>query len=188
MSRSMIDTIGGTIRGNYQLQGRNNRWLLKDNVRLFAPGTLSLGFSLDNKERPPFAFFKNDPPRHMAKMCDAIIVLSFEQRLYLFIVEQKTSDPDEYEKQLTNGRCFCDWLFSLYKEHGYCSDDPVYIGLLIWQPRPSPGKGKTSHGSEPVPGTHHRFEHFFEEKNKRDIDLKKFVQLCSGAREESGSG
>ncbi len=172
----MIEKIGKTIRGNYRLSRKNYCWLLNDDVKLCAPNVNSLGFSLDNKRRPPFAFFKDDPPAYMAKMCDAVIALSIEQKLYLFIVEQKTSDPCGYEKQLSNGRCFCDWLFSLYKEHGYCSDDPIYIGLLIWQPRTSPSRGGTSHKNKLAPITHHRFEYCFEEKNKQNIDLREFVQ------------
>ena len=93
-----------------------------------------------------------------------------------FIIEQKTSSLGEYEKQLANGRCFCDRLFSLYKEHGYCPDDPIYIGLLIWQPRTLPSKGETSHKSEPTSGTHHRFKYFFEEKNNRSINLQGFIK------------
>ena len=176
MSKPMIDTIGRTIRGNYRLPGKKCYWLLKDNVKLHPSEKLSLGFSLDNEERSPFAFFKDNPPLHMAKMCDAIIALSLRQKLYLFIVEQKTSSSGEYEKQLANGRCFCDWLFSLYKEHEYCTDDPIYIGLLIWQPRTSPTKGETSHKSEPTSGTHHSFEYFFEEKNNQNIYLQKFIE------------
>lgn len=69
-----------------------------------------------------------------------------------------------------------DWLFSLYREYNYCSSDPVYIGLLVWEPRTSPPKGKTSHRDNLVSRTHHLFEHFFEEKNKQNIYLQKFVQ------------
>ena len=171
-----INTIEKTIRGNYRLPGKSGYWLLKDDVKLCVPNRNSLGFSLDNKEKPPFAFFKDAPPAYITKMCDAVIALSIEQKLYLFIVEQKTSNPGDYEKQLTNGKYFCDWLFSLYKEHGHCSDDPVYIGLLIWQPRTSPPKGETSHKRKLTSRTHHRFEHCFEEKNNQNIHLQKFVQ------------
>ena len=176
MSKQMIDTIGRTIRGDYQLPRKKNYWLLKDDVKLRIPGELSVGFSLDNEKKPPFAFFKDDPPLHMVKMCDAIIALSLGQKLYLFIVEQKTSSPGEYEKQLANGRYFCEWLFSLYKEHEYCSDDPIYIELLIWQPRTVPPKGETSHKNEPTSVKHHHFEHFFEKRNNRDICLQDFIR------------
>ena len=68
MSKPMIDTIGRTIHGDYQLTRKNSCWLLKDDVKLHIPQELSLGFSLDNEKKPPFAFFKDDPPIHMAKM------------------------------------------------------------------------------------------------------------------------
>ena len=176
MSKAMIDIIEKTINEDYHLPRESRDWLLADGVKLRASDRNSLGFSLDNKEKPPFAFFKDAPPAYITKMCDAVIALSIEQKLYLFIVEQKTSNPGDYEKQLTNGKYFCDWLFSLYKEHGHCSDDPVYIGLLIWQPRTSPPKGETSHKRKLTSRTHHRFEHCFEEKNNQNIHLQKFVQ------------
>lgn len=176
MSKAMIDIIEKTIHEDYYLSKKNRDWLLDNNVKLRAPDRNSLGFSLDNEQRPPFVFFKGDLPAHMAKMCDAIIALYFKRRLYLFIIEQKTANSGQYKKQLANGRCFCDWLFSLYKEHEYCSDDPVYIGLLIWHPRTSSRKGKTAHKSTPRPKTHHRFKHFFEEKNNRNIYLQKFIE------------
>lgn len=176
MSKAMIDIIEKTIDEDYHLPRKNRDWLLANEVKLRAPDRNSLGFSLDNEDNSPFAFFKGNPPAHMAKMCDAVIAFSFERRLYLFIIEQKTSSPGEYKKQLANGRCFCDWLFSLYKEHEYCSEDPVYIGLLIWKPRTSPPKGETSHKNKLAPVKHHRFEHFFDEKNNRNINLRKFIK------------
>ncbi len=176
MSKAVIDIIEKTISEDCHLPRENRDWLLADDVKLRAPDRNSLGFSLDNEKKPPFVFFADDPPAHMAKMCDAIIALSFKRRLYLFIIEQKTSSPGEYKKQLANGRCFCDWLFSLYKEHEYCSEDPIYIGLLIWKPRTSPPRGETSHRNRLVSGKHHRFEHFFDEKNNQDINLQKFIK------------
>ncbi|MCY3985422.1 MAG: hypothetical protein OXF23_00025 [Candidatus Dadabacteria bacterium] len=176
MSKAAIDLIKRTIKKDYHLQRQSKNWFLANDVKLRAPGKDSLGFSLDNAQKPPFAFFEGDLPEHMAKMCDAIIALSFRQHLYLFIIEQKTSSPGEYKKQTSNGKYFCEWLFSLYKEHGHCFDEPIYIGLLIWEPRESPPKGKTSHRSKPVPGMHHNFEYFFEEKNNQRICLQKFIR------------
>lgn len=175
ISRAMIDAIEKTINQHYYLPREGRDWFLSDDVKLRTPGRNSLGFSLDDERKPPFVFFGGSPPAHMAKMCDAIVALSFEQRIYLFIIEQKTSSPGDYKKQTANGKYFCEWLFSLYKEHGHCSADPVYIGLLVRKPRAVPRKGETSH-SNPVRRTHHRFEHFFEEKNTRNIYLQKFIR------------
>ena len=176
MSKAMIDVIEKTINKDYHLPRKNRDWFLADDVKLRVPDRNSLGFSLDNEDVPPFVFFKGNPPADVTRMCDAIIAVSFKQRLYLFIVEQKTSSLGEYKKQTANGRCFCDWLFSLYKEHEYCSEDPTYIGLLIWKPRMSPPKGGTSHKNKLVSTKHHRFEHFFDERNNRNIDLRKFIK------------
>ncbi len=178
MSKKMVETIKKTISECYYLQREDRNWFLENNVRLRVPNKNSLGFSLDNKQKPPFAFFNDKPPLHVAKMCDAILALSSREKFYLFIIEQKTSNLDQYEKQLANGKYFCDWLFSLYKEHGHYLADPVYIRLLIWQPRPLPRKGTTSHHSKDKPKKYSQSDYFLEERNNQDIYLQEIIKRC----------
>ena len=113
----MIDIIEKTIALKYRLLRENRDWLLDNGVKLRAPNRHSFAFSLDNQDEPPFVFFNASPPEHIAKMCDAIVAMNFKNELYLFVIEQKTQYPKDYKKQLTNGWHFCNWLFSLYKEH-----------------------------------------------------------------------
>ena len=171
----MIDIIEKTIHTDYHLKRDNLDYLLLDNkVKLHAPSHCSFAFSLDNRDKPtPFRFFSNETqPKHIAKMCDAIVDMNFKNELYLFIIEQKTKRTKQYEKQLANGRHFCNWLFSLYKEHKHCSSDPVYIGLLIWEPRPkSPRKGTTAHHGKNQSKSHPLFDLFLEKRNIKDISL-----------------
>ena len=177
MNEKMVEIIKKTIRGDYKLKRRGRGWLLDNDVKLHASDRHSFGFSLDNAENPPLAFFSIRPPKHIAKMCDAIIALLYDNKLYLFIVEQKTKNSGQYRRQLANGKLFCDWLFSLYKQHGCCNDEPVYVGLFIWEPRRTPAKQGTFH--PPVKSKKHElFACFFEEKNKRDIYLDALVNAC----------
>ncbi len=171
----MINTLEKTIHTDYHLKRDNLDYLLLDNeVKLRAPSDCSFAFSLDMRGKPPFRFFRYKPPRpeHIAKMCDAIVATNFKNELYLFVIEQKTRHPDDYKKQLANGRHFCNWLFSLYKEHEYYSREPVYIGLLIWEPRPkSPRKGTTAHHGKNQSKSHPLFDLFLEKRNIKDISL-----------------
>ncbi len=167
----IINTIKDTIDSAYHLNRDGRAWLLEDDVKLRAPHQHCLGFSLDNHEKPPLAFFNTSPPEHIAKMCDAIVAIWHKQTLWLLIIEQKTAHKNGYKKQLTNGKLFCDWLVALYKEHGYWSSKPVFIGMLIWQPRESPRKGTTSHRDEAQFRKSPPFDHFIELKNQTHIAL-----------------
>ena len=137
----IIEKIEKTIHTDYHLKRENLSYLLiEDEVKLRAPSHYSFAFSLDKRKKgkpTPFPFFGHKPhrPEHIAKMCDAIVAMNFKNELCLFIIEQKTQHSGEYKKQLSNGKHFCNWLFSLYKEHKKehedCPLDPVYIGANL---------------------------------------------------------
>lgn len=175
----MIEIIQKTIHERYFLDKAGRDWLLADKVKLRVPHRRSLAFSLDNQKHPPLAFFGGSPPADMAKMCDAIVALCHREKLYMFIIEQKTRHLDDHEKQLANGKLFCDWLFSLYKRYGYCKEEPIYIGLLVWQPRDDPDKEEAT-DSPSETRKHKLFPKFFEIRNKLDISLRELVKDCGG--------
>ena len=180
----MIQTITNTIKGRYRLQEARRGWTISaptGDTRLTVPDCPSFGFSLDNEDNPPLAFFSDSPPVDMAKMCDAIIALSQENKLYLFCIELKTGDEADYEKQLTNGRIFCEWLIQLYKAHDYWSVDSVHkSGLLIWEPQRSGRRGTTSHGSDKgiKPSSIDGFDSAFDIRNRQRINLGALLDLC----------
>ena len=174
MSKTILKTIEKSIHKDFHLTRQGRDWLLDDDIKLRVPDRRSFGFSLDNNL--PFVFFSNSPPEHLTKICDAIVALSFKQRLYLFVIEQKSAYPEQYEKQLANGKYFCDWLFSLYREHEYCCSNPVSIGLLIWQPRQSPRKGTTSHQPKKFTRSHRLFDAFFNEQNTKRVYLSDLIR------------
>ena len=185
MSEDVISTLTKTINRKYLLDKDGRDWLYEEKqngqtVKLRSPSRLSLGFSLDNRDKPPFAFLSGTPPEKIAKMCDAFIALCHQDRLYLFVIEVKNS-PGGHSKQLANGKHFCNWLFSLFKEHGYVRDDPVYIGLVIRPPRKVPDKGQTSHRHPDLHRinvlAHQRkhFEHFFIRGNNDHIFLQRII-------------
>lgn len=172
----MIDLLQNSIKQQYYLPRNGKDWELADSVKLRAPNHHSFGFSLDNQENPPLAFFSASPPTHIAKMCDAIIALLDKGILYFFIIEQKTSHEEDYRKQLANGKFFCEWLVSLYCHHGYCDPASVqYIGMLVWQPRPSPSKDGTRR-RKPEPINFPLFgNQCFEERNNQMIKLARYT-------------
>lgn len=176
MSRTMFETLQKAINPKYHLAREGRYWMLADGVKLRAPDRHSLGFSLDNQKNPPLAFFSGSPPAHVAKMCDAIIVLPYRGSLYFFVVEQKTGNKDDYTRQLANGKFFCEWLVSLWCHHGYCDAESVqYVGLLIWQPRQSPRKGKTAH-QKPKSRKSSLFDRYFHESNNPLIMLTSYLE------------
>ena len=176
MNRLLTDILNETIALGYHLPRKNRDWLLDKGIRLRSPHRNAIGFSLDNAQKPPLAFFSGSPPPDLAKMCDAILALDYREVLYLFIVEQKTADSGDYAKQLANGRLFCEWLISLFRQHDYCSKQQriEFIGLLVWEPRPTPRKGGTSHQPyepEKRPG----FPRFFNLPNESLIQLRDLI-------------
>lgn len=179
----MIDIIEKTMALKYRLPRENRDWLLDNGVKLRAPNRHSFAFSLDNQDEPPFVFFNASPPERIAKMCDAIVAMNFKNELCLFVIEQKTQHPDDYKKQLANGRHFCNWLFSLYKEHEYYSRDPVYIGLLISEPRRTPPRETTTHRNKNQPERDDLF-HLFKLPNAKDISLVALAQSALSNRKK----
>ncbi len=172
----MIDDIERTIDSKYHLKQDNNLWLV-EGIEIKALDRHSFGFTLDKQESPPFAFLSACPPAHVAKMCDAIIAVSNRKTLYMFSIEKKTANKDDYRKQLTNGKLFCDWLFSLYREHGHHGGEPVHIGLLIWEPRPQPRKGTTTHGADGLETRQHPdpFHAVFSAQNRNHLVLQDMI-------------
>lgn len=143
----MIILLEQTIHEDYHLPRRRRSWDLEDDVEIISPNRNSLAFSLDNEEKPPFGFLSAAPPAHIAKMCDCVIALSYQEKCYLFFIEQKTAHAhkEEYKKQLINGRIFLDWLVALFTAHEHLTSEPIFVSLLIWQPRQkSPRKGTTA--------------------------------------------
>lgn len=179
MGETMIDLLQKSIKQQYYLLRNGRDWVLADGVNLRAPNRYSLGFSLDNSKNPPLAFFSENPPADIAKMCDAIIVLPHKSILYFFIIEQKTSNKGDYRKQLANGKFFCQWLVSLYCHHGYCDAASVqYIGMLIWQPRQSPSKGEMTHRRKPAPRKTALFPLFFDEPAAKLMMLVDYLPVA----------
>ena len=175
MSRQMIANLRKTIDPKYHLTRCGRDWMLANDVKLRAPNRDSIGFSLDCKDSP-LAFFGGSPPEHIAKMCDAIVAFSRNEQLHFFVIEQKTANKDDYKKQLANGKFFCQWLMSLFQHHGYYSGKPVYTAMLVWQPRPTPRRGATSHSRRPRAGDAFQpFTRFYSVENQNLVQLQSFA-------------
>ena len=147
---NIINELKRTIDRKLYLRRDNRDWLIPANtdIRIRSPHRHSMGFSLDAPKQKPLAFFSDQPPPHLAKICDALIAVVHQNRLYLFAIEAKSGNRDDYRKQLANGRHFWHWLIALCKEHEYLplQSEPLYIAVLIWEPREKQvRKGTTAH-------------------------------------------
>ena len=183
----IIKILEQTIDDELKLKRDNRDWLISDtNVQMRSPHRHSMGFSLDipAPNQKPLAFFSGHPPRYLAKMCDALIAVVDQHKLYLFAIEIKSSNKDGYCKQLANGRHFWRWLIALCKEHGYLplQSEPLYIAVLIWKPREKQvRKGATAHcGNSGIKVTTQKnFTIRFEIKNLNLIILHELIQRTS---------
>ncbi len=110
------------------------------------PNCKSVAFQLDTPACA-FPFLHKSPPKGIAKMCDAIIMASYREKNYIVCVELKTNNKGQYNKQLTNGKLFCDYMLALLKEHEHFDNCffPSYIALFIWYPRKHPERQTTTH-------------------------------------------
>ncbi len=152
-------------------------------MRLRSPSRRSFGFSLDNSRFPALAFFSPQPPEGLAKVCDGMVAVLHERKLYLFAIELKSGDKDDARKQLVNGRLFWQWLMELCKQHGYLYrvTDVCHVSLLMWYPRErSPRKGTTTRSDENVcqKPTADGFNARFEVQNCEDIALMDLMRKC----------
>ena len=176
MTNKVINTLKKVIDGQYHLPRQKRDWCLANDVRIRAPNMNAFGFSLDDEDNPPFAFLGNRPPEHIAKMCDAMVAVIHKRQAYLFVIEQKTSNKGDYKRQIANGKMFCDWLISLCCYYGYIPNESIkYIALLVWEPRPTPMKGLTSHREPKQALSHPLFDRVVDERNNRLIQLQSLL-------------
>ena len=179
----MIDTVKKAIHGRYtnndQIKMRRGAWVIDKDIRIDTSEYNSFGFSLDNETNRPFAFLKNSPPKHIAKMCDAIIIFGDGDTLYIALIEQKTGDSEGNDKQLANGKFFCEWMVSLCKKHDYYDYKSIkYFGLLVWEPTDHPLRGETTY-RPPEAQSSALFDKFFDLANVHRIYLKDLVEAQS---------
>ena len=148
-----------------------------------SPGRRSFGFSLDRKPLP-LAFFSASPPEGLAKVCDGMVAVLHEAKLYLFAVEIKSGYKEASREQLINGGLFWRWLMDLCMQHGHLcrSTEVCYISLLMSRPRDrAPRKGTTTHLAEDDWNASNivGFNASYEVKNRDDIALTAVIKKCS---------
>ena len=180
----IIKILEQTIDRKLKLRRDNRDWLIPDtNIRARSPHRHSIGFFLDvpDSKQKPLAFISSSPPQGLAKICDALIAVVDQSKLYLFAIEIKSGSKNGNRKQLANGRHFWCWLIALYKEHGYLplKPEPLYIAVLIWKPREKQvRKGATAHrGNSGIKAaTQKGFDARFEIQNHNLIILRELIQ------------
>ncbi len=190
LNLSIGELFTETIKKDYCLKREGKDWICENGkpIKLRSPNNKSCGFSLDNSTKHPFNFVSSSLPHGIAKMCDAIIVLSNKDEDYIFIIEKKTGNKNEYKLQLINGKIFCDWIITLFEQHGHYNRQEQrkrnYIALLVWEPRKSVdkdqtthGKGQTTHGKEDkMPEIlRNHFDRFKDIQNEQQISLLDYL-------------
>ena len=101
-------------------------------------------------------------------------MLEYDNTLYIVLIEQKTGYSAQYDKQLANGKIFCEWLVSLCNSYGYVQTQNIaYYGALIWEPRPIPLRGGTTHSN--AANAHPLFDKFFDIQNQTSIDVMQMI-------------
>ncbi|MBF2761104.1 MAG: hypothetical protein ISN28_12735 [Ectothiorhodospiraceae bacterium AqS1] len=190
MAIDTIKAIEKTIGSRYRLERKNRDWLLDESdrqIRIRVPDKNPIAFSLDKKDTNHFAFFSGNPPEGIAKICDAFLFCVYEGKGYLFIIEVKSAYREESEKQLINGRLFCDWLLSLCQEHGYLSTEFSIVSLLLWEPRKREvaykmASDRQSDKDDPDIERKPKTKHFgfrLEVKNRRRITLQELISYMT---------
>jgi len=198
MCSDLVDLMRRTIDEEYVLKRQGKSWIFQEirqdtqevvyEQKIRSPDRNSFAFSLDCPDPKPLAFFSSSPPLGVACMCDAIMVCSYKQRSYLFLIEVKTGNRGNYRDQLRNGRIFCDWLLRLYEEHDHPYVRPTFIALLIWSPREDvPERLSTVSNSEDdsgIPGITRMevekrdFDYGFDIKNRASVPIVELCHLC----------
>ena len=127
-------------------------------------------------------------------MCDSFIVLTSDEKDYVFSVEIKGKNNNHFRKQIRNGYYFVEWLVSLLREHGHYKKEPIYLGLLkpgeipkpkkVPKPRKIPSKGTTAkhipeHHSESHSEFHQetvgKFEGYWKVPYQSSICMEEYV-------------
>lgn len=106
---NIIKILEQTIDDELKLKRDNRDWLISDtNVQVRSRHRYSMGFSLDapDSKKKSLAFFSSSPPQGLAKMCDTLIAVVDQSKLYLFAIEIKSANKGDYRKQIANGRHF----------------------------------------------------------------------------------
>lgn len=97
---------------------------------------------------PTLPFIEPSEPGLTSKV-DAILIVSRDDVLYVFLLEMKTGNAGNYLLQMQTGKLITEFLFGLLKLHKKC-DTPVpqFFGVLCYGgERKTVPKGTTRHGS-----------------------------------------
>ena len=201
--KTLFDLFEHTIEKSFHLKRDDLRWILGERAEngtqlsIIAPNRYSLGFTLDEANSPsaqnsaPMPFISGTPPEHIKKMCDAIVVVAYKGKGYLFCIEQKSGYKGDYKKQLVNGAIFCQWLMALFEAHDYFNQKPIYVGLLVFAPRArAERKGLTSHREDKPEAIDpiNPFDKCYRMINQNEIRLGELCKIASrSARRSSAS-
>lgn len=168
----MVSVFDKAIHNNYRLQPKKKRFIFERDVEVHPGGLETYGFKLDKQgDSRPFPFFKDSPPLHVAKMCDGIFVFADGPKLFCALIEQKGQDEKEFERQLANGKLFCQWLVSIFQQHKHIPPAAVtYVGVLVWEPTPFEQKDLTAY-TKPKALPHDLFHKFFKIENEKVLYL-----------------
>ena len=69
-------------------------------------------FDLDDKEFLPFFNKSNDAPKGLRKFCDYVLLVEWNGKPYVMLIEMKRGAPGNAEKQLKASQTFMEFLYT----------------------------------------------------------------------------
>ncbi len=178
-----------SIDKNFRLDRQGRKWTIEGatNVQIHVPTNKSVGFCLEDiEENKPvegnkaFPFFGN-PPEHVAKMCDGIIALSYKDKDYIFMIELKSGNTDDYKIQIKNGQYFCEWLLTLFEKYCHYEKKVHFIGLLCYKSKMTK-KDETGRNQSPASPTRYMDLPIYKYRDQENIDLINVIKAMSNEK------
>lgn len=190
MSADLISTFSDIIDDKFKLANDGGYWKIEEsaitatNRKLLIGGIKGFGFSLDIEKQQPWGFFKPNPPKGIASVCDGIIIFLHENKTYIVILDLKSTNEGKATKQILSTKYLCEWLCQLIALHCKINSVPTTIGLICKQKRNGrkqrrqPQKGKTRLALSITKCKQHAGFKVLTVEDQQKIALRDLVKAC----------
>lgn len=137
MAVTLIQAFEQTIEHDYALTKSGNMFEIVEtainttNRTLKIGGCQGFGFSLDRDGRHPWQFIVNDPLPGIVSVCDGILVLSYNRKDYIIVLDLKSkkAGPKAF-RQISAGISLCEWLCHLLNLNSHLTQKFEFIGVI----------------------------------------------------------
>ena len=151
---SWVTHFEALISSDFILPRQKGMWQLQEpgagHALFEINGGASVGFTLDQKSKNAFPYFKDAAPVGMRQVNDGLVVADIEGQTYVVAIEMKTSKGEcpKALKQIESGRRFVAWVAELSELNGHGAGGYQFVGLISLKPRTQPAKGLTRRSAE----------------------------------------